>query len=213
MGCQWSFIANRHENCKLLTVLFEKIAKIRDEHFLNVHVGEVQRSANLIDLVKSFQTSIYLQNLASIQPRTSHFVFIILAASRDLIFTERPSLSRVACVRHWVQGIGAPASSKRLEGGRLVDSSAPLQPMLPGSACWVKRVLSPILEESQERLVATTYVPLQLSFATAPLESACWVKRVLLRISECPVGKTLGCLLDLCFLPDQLFPSGKKKKE
>ena len=56
-----------------------------------VDVGEVQRNANLIDLVKSFQTSIYLQNLASIQPRTSHLIFIILAASRDLIFTERSS--------------------------------------------------------------------------------------------------------------------------
>ena len=39
-----------------------------------VDVGEVQRNANLIDLVKSFQTSIYLQNFASIQPRTSHLI-------------------------------------------------------------------------------------------------------------------------------------------
>ena len=55
-------------------------------------VGEMQRTirthANLIDLVKSFRTSIYLQDLASIQPRTSHLIFIISAASRELIFTE-----------------------------------------------------------------------------------------------------------------------------
>jgi len=34
-------------------------------------------------------------------------------------------------------------SDERLEGGRLVDSYAPLQPMLPGSACWVKARSSP----------------------------------------------------------------------
>ena len=31
----------------------------------------VQKHIDLVDLVKSFQTNIYLQNLASIQPRTS----------------------------------------------------------------------------------------------------------------------------------------------
>ena len=31
----------------------------------------VQKRVNLVDLVKSFQTSIYSQNSASIQPRTS----------------------------------------------------------------------------------------------------------------------------------------------
>ena len=34
---------------------------------------------------------IYLQKSASIQPRTSHLIFILLAASRDLIFTELSS--------------------------------------------------------------------------------------------------------------------------
>ena len=33
----------------------------------------MQKHANLVDLVKRFPTNIYLQNLASIQPRTSHF--------------------------------------------------------------------------------------------------------------------------------------------
>ena len=49
----------------------------------------MQKHVNLVDLVKSFPTNIYLQKSASIQPRTSHLIFIILAASRDLIFTER----------------------------------------------------------------------------------------------------------------------------
>ena len=39
----------------------------------------MQKHANLVDLVKSFPTSIYVQNLVSIQPRTSLVKF---AASR-----------------------------------------------------------------------------------------------------------------------------------
>ena len=46
-----------------------------------------------VDLGDSFPTSVYLQKLASIQPRTIHLIFIILAASRDSIFTERSSPS------------------------------------------------------------------------------------------------------------------------
>merc|ERR1711977_473753 len=40
--------------------------------------------------------NILLQKSASIHPRTSHLIFIILAASRDLIFTERSSPKRGA---------------------------------------------------------------------------------------------------------------------
>ena len=36
----------------------------------------MQKHANLVDLVKSFPTNIYLQNLASIQPRTSLSKFV-----------------------------------------------------------------------------------------------------------------------------------------
>ena len=38
---------------------------------LNFEVGAVQKDVNLVDLVKSSRTSICLQKLASIQPRTS----------------------------------------------------------------------------------------------------------------------------------------------
>ena len=55
---------------------------------------------NLVDIGESFfkkqiliPTNSWLQKSASIQPRTSHLIFIILAASRDLIFTERSSPS------------------------------------------------------------------------------------------------------------------------
>ena len=46
---------------------------------------------NLLFEQIAIPTNIYLQKSASIQPRTSHLLFIILAASRDLIFTERSS--------------------------------------------------------------------------------------------------------------------------
>ena len=36
----------------------------------------MQKHVNLVDLVKSFPTNIYLQNLASIQPRTSVSTFV-----------------------------------------------------------------------------------------------------------------------------------------
>ena len=39
----------------------------------------MQKHANLVDLVKSFPTNIYLQNLASIQKRTSPVMSVHLA--------------------------------------------------------------------------------------------------------------------------------------
>ena len=39
--------------------------------FWNIEVWAVQKHVNLVDLVESFPTSIFLQNLASMQPRTS----------------------------------------------------------------------------------------------------------------------------------------------
>ena len=41
------------------------------QKFGNFVFGAVQMCVHLVDLVKSFPMSIYLQNLASIQPRTS----------------------------------------------------------------------------------------------------------------------------------------------
>jgi len=64
----------------------------------------VQRNANhVVDLVKSFLTSIFylLAKSASIQPKSSHFIFIILVAFRDLIFTKRSS-PLPSCERHVV---------------------------------------------------------------------------------------------------------------
>ena len=43
----------------------------------------MQKPVNLVDLVKSFPTNIYLQNLASIQKRTSPIKFAHLAEKSD----------------------------------------------------------------------------------------------------------------------------------
>ena len=43
--------------------------------FRSVDVWAVKKYVHLVDLVKSFPTNVYLQNLASMQPRTSSFNF------------------------------------------------------------------------------------------------------------------------------------------
>ena len=66
---------------------------------LIVECGAVQKyvkrriSVNLVDLVKSFQTSIYLQILASIQPRIVRFT--IQLASRERASQSLPKIAKV----------------------------------------------------------------------------------------------------------------------
>ena len=47
--------------------------------FWTIQVWAVQKHVNLVDLVKSFPANIYLQNLASIQKRTSPVKYAHLA--------------------------------------------------------------------------------------------------------------------------------------
>ena len=51
----------------------------------------MQKHVNLVDLVKSFPTNIYLQNLASIQKRTSSLKFAHLAEK-----SEKGSISNLS---------------------------------------------------------------------------------------------------------------------
>ena len=55
----------------------------------------MQKHANLVDLVKSFPTNILLQNLASIQKRTSHIKFAHLAEK-----SEKGSISNLSTKVH-----------------------------------------------------------------------------------------------------------------
>ena len=60
---------------KISLFIFEKSLTIFDWNF---EVWAVQKYANLVDRVKSFPTSIYLQKSASIQPRTSLSKFEVI---------------------------------------------------------------------------------------------------------------------------------------
>merc|ERR1712070_341781 len=60
-------------------------------------VGEVQRNINLVDLAKSFQTSIYLQKLASIQSRTSHLIFFNFSSLQGFNFHRPPAPDVLSC--------------------------------------------------------------------------------------------------------------------
>ena len=71
----------------------------------------MQKHTNLVDLVKSFPTNIFLQNLASIQKRTSPIKFAHLAEK-----SENGSISNL--------------STK----GRAPPSAAPRGPGPPGAA-------------------------------------------------------------------------------
>ena len=62
----------------------------------------MQKHVNRVDLVKSFPTNIYLQNLASIQKRTSSVKFAHLAEK-----SEKSSISNLSTKQHtglWVVG-------------------------------------------------------------------------------------------------------------
>ena len=66
---------------------YKAIAKNVDE---DVEVWAVQMYVNILNLVKSFRTNIYLQKIgvdtAEIEPRKVHLIFKLW----DLIFTEPP---------------------------------------------------------------------------------------------------------------------------
>ena len=66
---------------------------------MNIEVSAMQKHVNLVDFVKSVPTNIYLQNLASIQPRTSPSKFgenysILFTGVLSLFHLERRKLDR-----------------------------------------------------------------------------------------------------------------------
>ena len=71
----------------------------------------MQKHVNLVDLVKSFPTNIYLQNLASIQKRTSPVKFAHLAEK-----SGKGSISNLSTKARMAYGEkGAPAKPYRPE--------------------------------------------------------------------------------------------------
>ena len=81
--------------------------------FWNIEVWAVQTHVNLVDLVKSFSTNIYLQKLASIQPRTSRSKFA------DTIYNQPHSSVISTALSAWSQDWQAEvAKVTRLSSGQ-----------------------------------------------------------------------------------------------
>ena len=76
---------------------------------------ELCKGVHRVDLDESFQTNIFLQNLASIQPRTSLLKFALL------VFREQPR------ERRWEFGTGLP----KVSAGKLWN-----EPLEPRSGRW-----------------------------------------------------------------------------
>ena len=72
----------------------------------------MQKHVNLVDLVKSFPTNIYLQNLASIQKRTRPVKFAHLAEESD---------------HGSVSNLSTKASTGRGEASAATEATAPLE--------------------------------------------------------------------------------------
>ena len=75
----------------------------------------MQKHVNLVDLVKSFPTNIFLQNLASIQPRTSPIEFAHLAEK-----SENGSISNLSTKAEAAEAT-EPTSPGGSPLGRLLD--------------------------------------------------------------------------------------------
>ena len=90
----------------------------------------MQKHVNLVDLVKSFPTSIYLQNLASIQKRTSPVKFPRLAEKSGKGSISNLSTKVLAALQHALGDRRADAEgravSRRLAGAP--GHSAPSRP-------------------------------------------------------------------------------------
>ena len=78
--CQ-NFAKNNKKLQKILNLLTEFCKKKKSRNFDKIGIAELCKGVHCVDLGESFQTHIYLQNAASIQPRTSPLKFGILILS------------------------------------------------------------------------------------------------------------------------------------
>ena len=117
--CSLNFLSNFCQNfCKILRnsvnlatflKIFSNFRKILAFFRKNV-ILELCKGVHCVDLGESFQTHIYLQNLASIQPRTSPLKF---AASRDVTDPGRVAPVHLRGVGHRRTASGSSHGSWR----------------------------------------------------------------------------------------------------
>ena len=82
------FSKNSAKFWQILQKFFKKAAKISAISNENFEIRERCKGVHCVDLGESFPTNIYLQNLASIQPRTSPNKFVS-SSSRSFNFSSR----------------------------------------------------------------------------------------------------------------------------
>ena len=68
------------KNCQQFRWILQNLANVLAKFWQKIEIAELCKGVHCVDLDESFQTHIYLQNLASIQPRTSPLKFV---GSRD----------------------------------------------------------------------------------------------------------------------------------
>ena len=111
-------------------------AKKFDDFFKKNAVCAVQKHVNLVDLVKSFPTNIFLQNLASIQKRTSPIKFAHLAER-----SEKGSISNLS-TKVSLGLLALHADRAQLKTGDLTEtkyaqtSVVPFAAFLDGRQAW-----------------------------------------------------------------------------
>ena len=93
----------------------------------------MQKHVNLVDLVKSFPTNIYLQNLASIQKRTSPLKFAHLAEK-----SEKGSTSNLSTKVRAAPGAAAGAGAGESRGLSMRWRRRFLRVLRRGCACAIK---------------------------------------------------------------------------
>ena len=95
----------------------------------------MQKYVHLVDLVKSFPTNIYLQNLASIQKRTSPVQFAYLAEKSRIGSISNVSTKAMTAAGREAALAFAQATSKRKAGNvvAMVDTFAIKMPEHPNS--------------------------------------------------------------------------------
>ena len=142
--------------------------KYLTKNFWNFEVWAVQKHVNLVDLVKSFRTIIYLPKLASIQPRTSHPKFSNLV----VVWQQTKGLVIPAGCEHSVRAgdDSLPKRESNLVSGLSNHPTAGLQDQ-SASSFWSEKKIAPSAIAPPCRPDRTSSIaPAQPSRAAAPRE-------------------------------------------
>ena len=99
----------------------------------------MQKHINLVDLVKSFPTNIFLQNLASIQKRTSPIMFAHLVEK-----SEKGSISNLSTKPSAAERIPRTALLENSTSARKQYSGKYIANAIPGALLWTE---SPVISD------------------------------------------------------------------